>query len=132
MSCASGKKKNTLAAITDDTTLLMSCKSTCRKERVTIQWDPDRFCEAQNCCTISVQPGLQVLNPSVKSLNKGRDDEEECKLAFLAEDEWLVSKIEDVRKVQGMEYVPMKLGWVSNFSQDKYQETMLGAAIPAI
>ncbi|KAJ4845645.1 hypothetical protein Tsubulata_014804 [Turnera subulata] len=92
---------NTLATITDDATLLISCKSTCSKERVAMEWeDPSGICQAQNYCTTSVQPGLRVLHPSVQSLNKGRDDDEdESKLAFLADEQCLVNTLEDVRKV---------------------------------
>ncbi|KAJ4841192.1 hypothetical protein Tsubulata_027717 [Turnera subulata] len=116
---------NTLGTITEDATLPIGCRSTCGKERGAMEWDSAGFCQAQNCCTTSVKPGLQVIIPSVQSLNKGRDDDEdECKLAFLADEQWLVNTLEDVRKVQGMEYVPLKLAWVSNFSLDQYQETM--------
>ncbi|KAJ4843021.1 hypothetical protein Tsubulata_039391, partial [Turnera subulata] len=116
---------NTLGTITEDATLLIGCRSTCGKERGAIEWDDAGFCQAQNCCTTSVQAGLQVLNPSVQSLHKGReDDEDECKLAFLADGEWF-GVLEDVRKVEGMEYVPLKLAWVSNFSRDTFdQETV--------
>ncbi|KAJ4830493.1 hypothetical protein Tsubulata_012815 [Turnera subulata] len=59
---------NTLGSITEDATLATGCKSTCSKERGDI-WEAGDLrgsniffgssCEAQNCCTASVQPGLQ-------------------------------------------------------------------------
>ncbi|KAJ4845643.1 hypothetical protein Tsubulata_014797 [Turnera subulata] len=119
---------NTLGTVSEDSALRISCKSTCRKERVASDWDYYRFCEGKNCCMAPVQTDLQVVNPSVQSLNssyKGSDEEEEeeCRLAFLVDELWLVKTVEDSGKLQEMGFVPLKLLWVSNFSYDTFRRT---------
>ncbi|KAJ4845452.1 hypothetical protein Tsubulata_036822 [Turnera subulata] len=136
---------NTIAYSTSgdfDTIPTVSCKSTCSWRRGVVDWTDEQiaFCVAENCCLAPLQPGLQVLNPSVRSLNNNNNnssssrtsndnqgkvvDDDECRLAFAADRNWLMDTLDDPGKAQDMEYVTLSLVWLSNFSTNAYQKTL--------
>ena len=105
---------NNMAVMTgSDPTVLVGCNSDC-DGKTTIEGEAK--CSGFNCCQTTVPYGNQVFNVTFKSKNEKNNGSENCKYAFLADEEWFDSNITNPSyEVPLLEDVPVVLDWtVSN------------------
>lgn len=110
-----------MAMLTDlDPILMVGCKSDCivsKKSMAATELVNGIKCSGFNCCQTSIPTGIQLLNVEFRSIEQDRTSED-CRHAFLAEEQWLASKkIDSSYEVQFLEHVPVVLQLaVSNFT----------------
>ena len=98
-----------------DPTVLVGCNSDCDTKTMI---DREAKCSGFNCCQTTVPSGNQVFNVTFKSKNEESNGSENCKYAFLAEEEWFDPNITNPSYQMPLsEDVPVVLDWtVSNFT----------------
>ncbi|KAJ4822328.1 hypothetical protein Tsubulata_013471 [Turnera subulata] len=120
---------NADASMSQETSEQVGCKSTCKNDTTSIYiWQQNTSCSTgRNCCQFRIQPYLQVYNPSLHSITvNGNDTQEDdgCKLAFLASEEWLLSMVSDPSEVRQMDYVPVTLEWMLDVRAEELDKIM--------
>ncbi|XP_052311236.1 wall-associated receptor kinase-like 8 isoform X3 [Populus trichocarpa] len=91
---------------------IVGCTSTCGKE--------NSYCSGNNCCQTTIPSSLQVFNASLGTPDHPINDQgrNECKVAFIVEEEWFRNNISSPEVVQYMQYVPVILRWLMYYGTD--------------
>ena len=111
------------ATITGLGPVVFGCKSHCNKSKIVV----GTRCSGFNCCESDYFPSnQQEFHVEFRSLNESKvTEEEECKYAFLMDENWLESNKPDPSSVQYWETVPIVLEWAisnrTNHSRDMFE-----------
>ncbi|KAJ6945425.1 hypothetical protein NC651_000464 [Populus alba x Populus x berolinensis] len=91
---------------------IVGCTSTCGTE--------NSYCSGNNCCQTTIPSSLQVFNASLGTTEDPINDQgrNQCKVAFIVEEEWLWNNISSPEVVKDMQYVPVILSWVMYYGTD--------------
>ncbi|GKV26907.1 hypothetical protein SLEP1_g36121 [Rubroshorea leprosula] len=90
--------------------MIVGCESTCKDNKPDNTTRVVTMCRGERCCQIMIPSPLHVFNVTFQ-----REDSEECKLAFLVEEQWFWSNTTGLRMLDFlhyMEYVPAVIDWV--------------------
>ncbi|XP_073268388.1 wall-associated receptor kinase-like 22 isoform X2 [Populus alba] len=93
---------------------IVGCTSTCGAST------ENSYCSGNNCCQTTIPSSLQVFNASLGTPEHPINDQgrNQCKLAFIVEEEWFQNNISSPEVVQVMQYVPVILNWVMHYGTD--------------
>ncbi|XP_052311244.1 wall-associated receptor kinase-like 8 isoform X7 [Populus trichocarpa] len=103
---------NNLALLNGIEPEIVGCTSTCGKE--------NSYCSGNNCCQTTIPSSLQVFNASLGTPEHPINDQgrNQCKAAFIVEEEWFRNNISSPEVVQYMQYVPVILRWLMYYGTD--------------
>jgi len=78
------------------------------------------YCSGNNCCQTTIPSNLQVFNASLGTTEHPINDQgrNQCKVAFIVEEEWFRNNISSPEVVQDMQYVPVILRWLMYYGTD--------------
>ncbi|KAG6791205.1 hypothetical protein POTOM_000317 [Populus tomentosa] len=93
---------------------IVGCTSTCGAST------ENSYCSGNNCCQTTIPSSLQVFNASLGTPEHPINDQgrNQCKVAFIVEEEWFWNNISSPEVVQDMQYVPVILSWVMYYGID--------------
>ena len=92
-----------------DDTVIGGCMTFCKKDATAAK---KASCYGLECCQTQVPPGLLSLTANLGTFSDGSaDEQEQCKYAFMVDQEWFISNVPDPHTVKDMEYVPAVLDW---------------------
>ncbi|KAG6791197.1 hypothetical protein POTOM_000309 [Populus tomentosa] len=96
---------------------IVGCASTCVANNLTsssTEGKENSYCSGNNCCQTRIPSSLQVFNASLRTPELPINDQgrNQCKVAFIVEEEWFRNNISSPEVVQDMQYVPVILNWV--------------------
>ncbi|XP_052311226.1 wall-associated receptor kinase-like 8 isoform X2 [Populus trichocarpa] len=93
---------------------IVGCTSTCGASK------ENSYCSGNNCCQTTIPSSLQVFNASLGTPDHPINDQgrNECKVAFIVEEEWFRNNISSPEVVQYMQYVPVILRWLMYYGTD--------------
>ncbi|XP_034681015.1 wall-associated receptor kinase-like 1 [Vitis riparia] len=98
-----------LVYIMQDDTVIGGCKTFCKKDATAAK---KASCYGLECCQTQVPPGLLSFTANLGTSSDGSaDEQEQCKYAFMVDQEWFISNVPDPHTVKDMEYVPAVLDW---------------------
>jgi hypothetical protein len=96
---------------------IIGCTSTCGSST---EGKENSYCSGNNCCQTTIPSSLQVFNASLGTTEhpinaQGRN---QCKVAFIVEEEWFRNNISSPEVVQYMQDVPVILRWLMYYGTD--------------
>ncbi|XP_052311225.1 wall-associated receptor kinase-like 8 isoform X1 [Populus trichocarpa] len=96
---------------------IVGCTSTCG---ASTEGKENSYCSGNNCCQTTIPSSLQVFNASLGTPDHPINDQgrNECKVAFIVEEEWFRNNISSPEVVQYMQYVPVILRWLMYYGTD--------------
>ncbi|KAG6791199.1 hypothetical protein POTOM_000311 [Populus tomentosa] len=88
---------------------IVGCTSTCGSST---EGKENSYCSGNNCCQTTIPLSLQVFNASLGTAEDPNDQgRNQCKVAFIVEEEWFWNNISSPEEVHSMQYVPVILRW---------------------
>ena len=98
-----------MAYFMQDDTVIGGCMTFCKKNATAAK---KASCYGLECCQTQVPPGLLSFTANLGTFSDGSaDEQEQCKYAFMVDQEWFISNVPDPHTVKDMEYVPAVLDW---------------------
>ncbi|KAG6791207.1 hypothetical protein POTOM_000319 [Populus tomentosa] len=96
---------------------IVGCKSTCG---ASTEGKENSYCSGNNCCQTTIPSSLQVFNASLETTEYPINDQgrNQCKAAFIVEEEWFRNNISSPEVVKDMQYVPVILDWDMYYGAD--------------
>ena len=100
---------------------IVGCSSTCGANNLTsssTEGKENSYCSGNNCCQTTIPSSLQVFSASLGNAEDPINDQgrNQCKVAFIVEEEWFQNNISSPEVVQDMQYVPVILDWVMQYT----------------
>ncbi|KAE8692128.1 hypothetical protein F3Y22_tig00110858pilonHSYRG00045 [Hibiscus syriacus] len=84
---------------------IVGCDSDCINGETLFGTIPNKTCNGSTCCETVIPSSLDTFNVTFESESKG------CKLAFVADQQWLNFNLTNPSDLQNMEFVPAWLDW---------------------
>ena len=115
---------NNLALLNGIEPEIVGCTSTCGANNLTsnssAEGKENSYCSGNNCCQTTIPSSLQVFNASLGTPEHPINDQgrNQCKVAFIVEEEWFRNNISSPEVVQDMQYVPVILRWLMYYGTD--------------
>jgi len=115
---------NNLALLNGIEPEIVGCTSTCGANNLTsnssAEGKENSYCSGNNCCQTTIPSSLQVFNASLGTPDHPINDQgrNECKVAFIVEEEWFRNNISSPEVVKDMQYVPVILDWDMYYGTD--------------
>ncbi|KAG6787826.1 hypothetical protein POTOM_003871 [Populus tomentosa] len=102
---------------------IVGCASTCGANNLTsssTEGKENSYCSGNNCCQTTIPSSLQVFSASLGNAEDPINDQgrNQCKVAFIVEEEWFWNNISSPEAVQYMQYVPVILDWFLYYGTD--------------
>ena len=95
---------------------IVGCTSTCGSRT---EGKENSYCSGNNCCQTTIPLSLQVFNASLGTAEDPNDQgRNQCKVAFIVEEEWFWNNISSPEEVHSMQYVPVILRWFMYYGTD--------------
>ncbi|XP_019073866.1 wall-associated receptor kinase-like 1 [Vitis vinifera] len=99
---------STLAYITQNDSVIGGCMSYCKQGTTAAK---NGSCYGLKCCQTQFPPGLQYFTTMLGDFPSNSDDQDECKYAFMVDQEWFISMEQDPDKVKDVGHAPAVLDW---------------------
>ncbi|XP_034679751.1 wall-associated receptor kinase-like 1 isoform X2 [Vitis riparia] len=97
-----------LAYITQNDSVIGGCMSYCKQGTTAAK---NGSCYGLECCQTQFPPGLQYFTTMLGDFPSNSDDQDECKYAFMVDQEWFISMEQDPDKVKDVGHAPAVLDW---------------------
>ncbi|KAI9400848.1 hypothetical protein POPTR_001G040628v4 [Populus trichocarpa] len=102
---------------------IVGCTSTCGANNLTsssAEGKENSYCSGNNCCQTTIPSSLQVFDASLGTPEHPINDQgrNQCKTAFIVEEEWFRNNISSPEVVRDMQYVPVILDWEMYYGTD--------------